>query len=92
MKENCDKADAEYEAKLKERNEELAKKSDFDKLMEYNTPKWIIPIGVLSSFVSGLMNPYCGIVFARILGLLTVPEPALKYLDPEGKGGYPYMK
>jgi hypothetical protein len=60
--------------------------------MEYNHPKFWILIGILLSLVNGLANPYLGIVFAKILALLTVPIQHLSLLDPEGKGGYPYMK
>jgi hypothetical protein len=41
--------------------------------MEYNHPKFWILIGILLSLVNGLANPYLGIVFAKILALLTVP-------------------
>lgn len=60
--------------------------------MDYNSPKVFIPIGIVLSLINGMANPYLGIVFAKILTLLSVPVQYLIVLDPEQKGGYPYMK
>jgi ABC-type multidrug transport system fused ATPase/permease subunit len=38
------------------------------------------------------VNPVAGIAFAKILSLLSVPVEYLEFLDPEKKGGFPYMK
>lgn len=41
---------------------------------------------------SSLANPVCGIAFAKILTLLSLPIPYLKFVDPLGVGGIDYMK
>jgi hypothetical protein len=92
MKDKCDAQDAKKESEAKELEEECKKTSEFNKLMEYNHPKFWIPIGIILSLINGVANPYLGIVFANILTLLTVPVRYLEILDPKGKGGIPYMK
>jgi len=39
------------------------------------------------TFPSGLANPICGIAFAKILSLLSIPVDYLKFIDPLGVGG-----
>ena len=73
MKENCDKVDAEKDAKAKELEEKFAKTSGFTKCMEYNHPKSLIPIGIFFTCINGVVNPALGYVFAKIMALLTVP-------------------
>jgi len=60
--------------------------------MVYNDPKILILIGLICIVPSGLANPICGIAFAKILTLLSIPVPFLKYIDPAGVGGTTYMK
>ena len=60
--------------------------------MAYNNPKILIVIGCLMTIPSGLANPVCGIAFAKILSLLSLPLEYLVYLDPDGVGGIEYMK
>ena len=60
--------------------------------MQYNNPKIYIILGVLMTIPSGLANPVCGIAFAKILSLLSIPVDYLKYIDPAKVGGIQYMK
>ena len=63
-----------------------------DKLMEYNNPKFLIVLGLLMTIPSSLANPICGIAFAKLLTLLSIPVEYLKFIDPTGEGGIVYMK
>jgi len=88
----ADKQDAAKEKIAADLAEEYKKTGGFTKLMEFNNPKILIAIGLLCTIPSGLANPICGIAFAKILSLLSIPVNLLKYIDPEGKGGYQYLK
>jgi ABC-type multidrug transport system fused ATPase/permease subunit len=70
----------------------MAKTGGFTKLMEYNNPKVLIFIGLLCTVPSGLANPVCGIAFAKILTLLSLPIDFLIYIDPAQEGGVKYLK
>lgn len=91
-KELADTHDAEEEQKAKDLAEECKKTSGFSKLMKYNNPKILMVIGLLMTIPSGLANPVCGIAFAKILTLLSIPLQYLVYVDPERVGGTAYMK
>jgi ABC-type multidrug transport system fused ATPase/permease subunit len=61
--------------------------------MKFNNPKILIIIGLFCTIPSGLANPICGIAFAKILTLLSVPVEFLVTIDKEnGIGGFPYLK
>lgn len=91
-KEQADKNDAIVDQRAKDLAEEMAKVGGFTKLMKYNSPKVLIFIGLICTIPSGLANPICGIAFAKILTLLSLPVSYLKFLDPAGLGGFPYLK
>ena len=92
MKELADKQDAVIEAQQKKDVEEHAKIGGFTKLLEYNNPKILMVIGLFCTIPSGLANPICGIAFAKILTLLSLPIEFLLYIDPAGVGGVKYLK
>ena len=69
----ADKQDSEKEKLAKELAEKCAKTSGFTKLMKFNNPKILIAIGLFCTIPSGLANPICGIAFAKILSLLSIP-------------------
>lgn len=60
--------------------------------MVYNNPKFLLILGIFLTIPSSLANPVCGIAFAKILTLLSLPVPYLKFVDPLGVGGIPYLK
>jgi hypothetical protein len=91
MKEDCDKVDAEKDTKVQALAEEN-KGNDFSKLMVYNNPKILLVIGLFTIIPSSLANPVCGIAFAKILTLLSLPVEFLIYIDPAKVGGTEYMK
>lgn len=80
------------EEKAKALAEEMKKIGGFTKLMKYNNPKILLVIGLFCTIPSGLSNPICGIAFAKILSLLSIPVEFLKFLDPDGIGGFDYLK
>lgn len=41
--------------------------------MHYNNPKWLIPIACICSAAGGFTQPFMGVVFAKVMNLLTVP-------------------
>ena len=92
MKEECDKVDAEKDDKVKALAEKNAKEGEFNKLMEFNKPKIFLVIGLIAIIPSSLANPVCGIAFAKILTLLSLPVEYLIYIDPAKVGGSEYMK
>jgi len=73
-------------------SEEKDKEGVLTKLMQFNNPKYLLILGVLLTIPSSLANPVCGIAFAKILTLLSLPIPYLKFVDPLGVGGIDYMK
>jgi len=70
----------------------MAKTGEMTKLMVYNNPKFLIIIGLIMIIPNSLANPVCGIAFAKILTLLSVPLEFLKFIDPLGVGGNDFLK
>jgi hypothetical protein len=60
--------------------------------MMYNNPKFLLILGLFMTIPSSLANPICGIAFAKILTLLSLPMSYLKFIDPQKVGGVPYLK
>jgi len=60
--------------------------------MVYNNPKILLVIGLIMIIPSSLANPVCGIAFAKILTLLSLPVEYLIYIDPAKVGGTEYLK
>lgn len=92
MAEKSDKLDKEYEDACKVVTEAKDKEGVLSKLMQFNNPKFLLILGVFMTIPSSLANPVCGIAFAKILTLLSLPIPYLKFVDPLGVGGIEYMK
>lgn len=70
----------------------MAKTSELTKLMVYNNPKFLMIIGLFMIIPNSLANPVCGIAFAKILTLLSVPVEYLAFIDPSKVGGNEYLK
>lgn len=92
MKEECDKVDAKKDAKVKAQAEKNEQVGEFSKLMVFNNPKILLVIGLIMIIPSSLANPVCGIAFAKILTLLSLPVEYLIYIDPAKVGGTEYLK
>lgn len=70
------------EAKEKDKNEDeevekylkpFKDEGNFNKIFKYNDPIWLIFIACIFSAAAGFTQPYMGIVFAKVMNLLTVP-------------------
>lgn len=83
MKEKADKADALYQEQLDKMAEENKKKSGYDKLAPYNKPTYLIVVATIGAMVNGLMQPTLGVVFAKMLGLLSAPKEYLELMHGE---------
>jgi hypothetical protein len=70
----------------------MEKTSVLDKLMVYNNPKFLLILGTFMIIPNSLANPVCGIAFAKILTLLSMPIEYLKFIDPLEVGGTDYLK
>jgi len=60
--------------------------------MPYNSPKIYMVIGIISCLWNGLSQPLCGLGMAKLLTYLSTPIEYLFLIDPDGKGGIPYLK
>lgn len=83
MKEKADKADKLYQEELDKLAEEHKKKSGYDKLAPYNKPFYLIIVATLGAMVNGLLQPTLGVVFAKMLGLLSAPKEYLEMMHGE---------
>jgi len=64
----------EKEAKeIEEYLKPLGETSEFMKIFKYNNPVILIPIACFLSALSGFTQPFLGIIFSKIMNLLTVP-------------------
>lgn len=63
----------------------LRARSDFKKVMAFNSPKIMIFIAVICVTIAGLNQPAFGWVFAEIMTTLTIPIEYIK-LDLKLKG------
>lgn len=58
--------DQKEEEEVKKILEPLEAKNDFMKVMEYNNPKILIVIGVISAATFGFSQPFFGVVFSKV--------------------------
>jgi hypothetical protein len=64
--------------------EEFSKTSGFKKLLKYNEPKALIFIAIFMSAISGSSQPIFGIVFSKVMNLLTVPMNYIAFIYGPG--------
>lgn len=83
MKEKADKADALYKEELDKMIEENKKISGYKKLEPYNKPAYLIVIATIGAMINGLAQPILGVVFAKILTILSTPKEYLEFLHGE---------
>jgi hypothetical protein len=69
----ADEMDEAREKQVEESLKELREKSDFVKVMAYNNPKIIIPVGCLLVGAAGFCQPLFGWVFSNFQTILTNP-------------------
>lgn len=69
----CKLKDKKEEEELEKYLEQFKKDSNFSKLMEHNRPLWLIFVACVCSAAAGFTQPYMGVVFAKVMNLLTVP-------------------
>jgi len=55
----------------------LKAKSNFSRVFKYNSPKYLIFVGCFFAGISGACNPIFGVIFSKVMTLLTVPLPML---------------
>ena len=87
----ADTNDAKIDAEIKELMDENEKLSGFSRLMVYQKPCVLIFVACLSSIVTAAAQPATGIVFSKLLTLLTYPE-ALLMSDDGRTTGYVYLE
>lgn len=63
--------------------EENKKISGYTKLEKYNKPVGIIFLAGFGALVASAMQPILGILFAKFLGILSVPKEYLDYIHGE---------
>jgi ATP-binding cassette subfamily B (MDR/TAP) protein 1 len=51
----------------------LAKISGFKKLLPYNNPKILMVVATFGAMLNGSSQPILGVVFAKLIGLLSTP-------------------
>ena len=59
--------------------EENKKISGYTKLQPYNKPVKLVVIATFGAIINGTVQPIIGVVFAKILGLLSAPKEYLVY-------------
>lgn len=69
----CKLKDKKEEEDLEKYLEQFKKDSNFSKLMEHNRPLWLIFFACVCSAAAGFTQPYMGVIFAKVMNLLTVP-------------------
>lgn len=83
MKEKADKVDALYKEGIDKMEEENKKISGYTKLAPYNKPTYLIVIATLGAILNGSAQPILGVVFAKMLGLLSAPKEYLALMFGE---------
>lgn len=78
----ADENDKKYQTKVDADAEVSAKISGYTKMMPYNNPKYLIVVAVLGSMINGSSQPILGVLFAKLVFLLSVP---LIYLNTLGE-------
>lgn len=78
MLEKANKKDKEYEAQVWEEIKPLKQKSDFMKVMAFNTPKVAIGFAVFGVAIAGLLQPTLGVIFADLLMKISMPTEAVE--------------
>ena len=70
--------DAEKEEKLKVHMQRFQDKSAFKKVLSYNNPIAYAWIGIFCSLVQGSLQPIFGIIFSKLLVVLTLPRAVVE--------------
>jgi hypothetical protein len=78
MKTKANEQDTKFDEEVKKLEEENAKISGFKKLEPYNKPVYLIVVATLGAIINGSAQPILGVVFAKMLSLLSLP---LWYLE-----------
>jgi hypothetical protein len=73
-KDQADANDAKIDADIKRLMDENEKLSSFGRLMVYQRPAVLILIACISSLITGAAQPVTGIVFSKLMGMLSTPE------------------
>jgi len=71
--EEAKEKDEKEEEEIKEYLKPFNETSDFNKIFKYNNPIILIPIACLCSAAAGFTQPFLGVIFAKVMNLLTVP-------------------
>lgn len=86
-----EKANTNDEYKEKQLNAnrfEVSRSSMIKRIFKYNNPRWMFWVAMFSSIVVAFIQPIFGIVFSKILAVLTVPEEYVVYVMGKQYDGY----
>jgi hypothetical protein len=64
--------------------DENAKISSFKKIYKYNEPKILIVVAIFMSAISGASQPIFGVIFSKVMNLLTVPLAYIPFVYGAG--------
>ena len=82
-KEEADAKDKILKDKQDKLEEENGKISGYSKLEAYNRPIYHVVIASVGSIIVGAANPILGLIFAKMLAILSTPNEILDYLHGE---------
>lgn len=86
MLKKADEQDKSYDDMVEEQIKPLRARSDFMKVMAFNSPKIAIFFAVIGVALAGVAQPFLGWIFADLLLSLSVPVEYIKLkLVSEGK-------
>lgn len=75
----ADEQDKIYDATVAEKIKPLRERSDFMKVMAFNSPKIAILFAVIAVALAGVAQPFLGWIFADLLLTLSVPVEYIKF-------------
>jgi hypothetical protein len=80
MFEDVNKVDKEADKELKKFMEEKKEAGVFKRLAEYNKPCYLIIIGLFGAAVNGSIQPFIGVIFGKLMTLMTTPPTWMELL------------
>jgi fatty acid desaturase len=78
MLKQADEADKNYNDQVEEMIKPLRERSDFMKVMAFNSPKVAIIFAVIGVAIAGGVQPFLGWIFADMLLTLSLPVEFIK--------------
>jgi hypothetical protein len=69
----ADEIDEAEDKKIEEMLKPLREKSDYNKVMAFNEPMWMVFVACFAVAAAGFCQPAFGWIFSRMMTVLTVP-------------------